>query len=148
MSILSVEQFKLLFDPDRIKQLASDRSLQHGTVTYNAEIVAAVLTQAEGVIKNTLSLQYTTAQLEADAGIVRIVADVAMYYLELRRPPASAETVRIHKLALQLLTQLQKGDAKLAAVTQLLPSGPTAIPTEALSSGFFKLTEEEQASLT
>lgn len=148
MAILSVDNFKLLFDPDRITQLASDSTLQHGTITYNAHVVQAVIDQAEGVVTNTLSLQYTTAQLEADAGVIRIVADIAMYYLELRRPPVSVETIALHKLALQLLSQLQKGEAKLAVVTQLLPSGPSEIPTEAISTGFFNLTEAERDSLT
>lgn len=148
MAILTVDEFKLLFDPDRIQQLASDSSLQHGTITYNVAIVAAVISQAEGVVKNSLSLQYSTVQLEADAGIKRIVADLAMYHLESRRPPVSAETTRIHKLALHLIKQLQNGEAKLAAVPQLLPTGPTAEPTEAISTGFFSLTEAEQDSLT
>lgn len=148
MAILTAEEFKLLFDPDRIKQLSSDSSLQHGTIVYNESIVAAVITQAEGTIKNSLSLQYTVAQLEDDAGIKRITADLAMYYLESRRPPVSAEATRIHKLALQLIVQLQKGEAKLAGVAQLLPSGPTEEATEAISSGFFNLTEAEQDSLT
>lgn len=148
MAILTVGTFKLLYDPDRIKQLASDSSLQHGTVTYNEAIVIAVIGQAEGIVKNTLSLQYSTAQLEADAGIKRITANIAMYYLESRRPPVSAETTRLNKIALHHLDQLQKGEAKLVAVTQLLPTGPTEEPTEAISSGFFNLTEAEQNSLT
>lgn len=148
MSILTVDDFKLLFDPDRIEQLATDGSLQHGTIVYNESVVAMVVAQAEGVVKNTLSLQYGTAELEADAGIKRITADLAMYYLELRRPPVSVAMVRIHNLALQLLTQLQRGEAKLAEATQLLPTGPTEEPTEAISTGFFNLTEAEQNSLT
>jgi len=147
MSILSVDEFKLLFDPDRIQQLASDSSLQFGTVKHNEAVVPAVISQAEGIVKNTLSLQYSTAQLEADAGIKRITANMAMYYLESRRPPVSAETARLNKIALHHLDQLQKGEAKLAAVTQLLPTGPEDEPIEAISSGFFTLTQAEQDSL-
>lgn len=148
MAILSVTELLQLFDPDRIRQLASDSNTQFGKVVYNESVVQAILSQAEGVIKNSLSLQYNAAQLEADAGIKRAVADIAMYYLELRRPPVSTETKGLHKLALHQIDQLQKGDAKLAVVTQLLPTGPTEAPTEAISTGFFNLTEEEQASLT
>lgn len=137
MAILTAADFKLLFDPDRIKQLASDSSLQHGTITYNEAIVTAVIDQAEGVVKNTLSLQYTTLQLEADAGIKRITADLAMYYLEARRSPPSEAKKNLYKLATALLTQLQRGEAKLDAVPQLLPSGPTEKPTEATDSGYF-----------
>lgn len=148
MAILTVAELQALFDPDRIKQLASDSSTQFGKVVYNEDTVQAVITQAEGIVKNILSLQYTTVQLEKDAGIKRITADMAMYYLEMRRPPPSAEAVRIHKLALGHLSQLKDGSAKLAAVDQLLPTGPTEAPTEAISTGFFNLTEEERASLT
>lgn len=148
MAILSVTQLQQLFDPDRIKQLASDSSGQFGKIVYSEGVVQAIITQAEGIVKNSLSLQYTPDQLEDDAGVRRITADVAMYYLESRRPPVSAETTRLYKVALGRLTQLQKGEAKLVAVPQLLPTGPTKIPTEAISTGFFNLTEEEQASLT
>lgn len=148
MAILSIAELQQLFDPDRIRQLASDSSTQFGKVTYVEGTVIAVIAQAEGVVKNSLSLQYTTAQLEADAGIKRITADLAMYYLESRRPPPTADTKILYKAARELLRQLQVGEAKLAAVDQLLPSGPTTEPKEALSTGFFNLTTEEQASLT
>lgn len=148
MAILSIGQLQQLFDPDRIKQLASDSSTQFGKVTYNEDVVLTIIAQAEGIVKNALSLQYTVEQLEADAGVRRITADIAMYYLEARRPPVSTETARLYKIVLGQLTQLQEGKAKLAAVQQLLPTGPTEVPTEAISSGFFNLTEEEQASLT
>lgn len=148
MAILTVAEFQQFFDPDRIKQLASDSSLQFGTTVYNKNIVTSVVEQAEGIVKNTLSLQYSTAEMEADAGLKRITADIAMFSLESRRPPVSAEAIRIHKFALQQLTQLQEGKAKLAAVQQLLPTGPTDEPTEAISTGFFNLTQAEQDSLT
>lgn len=137
MSILSTDAFFQLFDVDRIKQLASDSSEQFGTIAYNQEIVITVIAQAEGVVKNTLSLQYTVAQLEADVGVKRITADLAMYYLEARRPPISSEVQSMHKLALELLKQLQEGLAKLTAVDQLLPIGPSEEPTEATASGYF-----------
>lgn len=137
MSILSLTEFRQLFDPDRISQLSSDSSARFGTILPSSTIVQAVIDQAEGVVKNTLSLQYTTSDLEADAGVKRIVADLAMYYLESRRPPPLAETARLHKLALTLLRQLQLGEAKLAVVDQLLPTGPTDEPTEATDSGYF-----------
>ena len=148
MAILTVEELLQLFDPDRIRQLASDSSAQFGKVVYDEGVVQTIITQAEGVVTNSLCLQYSNAQLEADAGIKRAVADMAMYYLELRRPPVSAETKGLHKLALHQIDQLQKGTAKLAAVTQLLPTGPTETPTEAIGTGFFNLTQEEQTSLT
>jgi len=148
VAILTVEVLKQLFDPDRIAQLASDSSRQFGSVKYSEPLVQTIVTQAEGVVKNALGLQYTVVQLEADAGIVRIVADIAMYYLEQRRPPASPETARLYKLALHMIDQLQKGEAKLTAVDQLLPSGNETEPTEAISTGFFNLTAEEQALLT
>lgn len=148
MAILTVAELQQLFDPDRIRQLASDSSTQFGKVVYNETVVQTIITQAIGIVINSLSLQYSAAQLEADAGVKRITADIVMYYLEARRPPVSAATLRLYSVALSRLTQLQKGEAKLAAVAQLLPTGPTEIPTEAISTGFFNLTEEEQASLT
>lgn len=147
MAILTVEVFKQLFDVDRIQQLASDMSQQFGTVKYNEAIVQTIITQAEGVVKNTLGLPYTEAQLEGNTGIVRIVADIAMFYLESRRPPIAAETTQLYKLALHMLEQLQKGEAKLEATDQLLPIGNEVIPTEAIQTGFFNLTDEEQDSL-
>jgi len=148
VAILTVEELQQLFDPDRIKQLASDSNSRFGTVAYNTEVVQTIITQAEGIVINTLCLQYDVAQLEADAGVKRITADVAMYYLESRRPPVSAATTRLYQVALGRLKQLQDGSAKLAAVTQLLPTGPTVEPTEAISTGFFNLTQAEQDSLT
>lgn len=148
MAILTIEELQQFFDPDRIRQLASDSSTQFGKVVYNESTVTAVIAQADGIVKNSLSIQYTAVQIEADAGVKRITSDIAMYYLEMRRPPPSADTLRLYKVALQLLRQLQTGEAKLAAVDQLLPSGPTTGPTEALSTGFFNLTIEEQDSLT
>ena len=114
MAILTVTGLQQLFDPDRIKQLASDSSTQFGVVAYNAAVVQTIITQAEGIVINSLSLQYSIAQLEADDGIERITADIAMYYLEARRPPVSVATTRLYEIALGRLTQLQKGDAKLA----------------------------------
>ncbi len=148
MAILTIAELQQFFDPDRIKQLASDSSAQFGKVVYNEGTVTAVIAQADGIVKNALSLQYTTVQIEADAGVKRITSDITMYYLEMRRPPPSADTLRLYQVALQLLKQLQTGEAKLAAVDQLLPSGPTTVPTEAISTGFFNLTTEEQDSLT
>jgi len=148
VAILTVAELHQLFDPDRIRQLASDSSTQFGKVVYSATTVQTIVTLAEGTVKNALSRQYSTAQLEADAGVKRITADLAMYYLESRRPPVSAETTRLYKIALGRLIQLQNGEAKLAAVQQLLPTGPTTEPTEAIATGFFNLTAEEQASLT
>ena len=147
MAILTVEELQQLFDPDRIKQLASDSSTQFGTVAYNAEVVQTIITQAEGIVINTLCLQYSIAQLEADEGVKRITADITMYYLEARRPPVSTATARLYQIALGRLKQLQDGNAKLAAVTQLLPTGPTEEPTEAISTGFFNLTQAEFDSL-
>lgn len=137
MSILAVTELRQLFDPSRIEQLATDFTGQHGDSVYNPAIVQGIIEQTEGIVKNTLSLQYTTLQLEADAGIKRIVADITMYYLELRRPPVSSVVVSLHENALRLLGQLQDGSAKLAAVAQLLPIGPTEEPTEATDSGYF-----------
>ena len=140
--------FKQLFDPDRIEQLASDSNRQFGSVKYNESVVQTIITQAEGVVKNALGLQYSVAELEADAGVARATGDIAMYYLESRRPPVSAETKGLYKLALHMIDQLHKGEAKLSAVTQLLPSGNETVPTEAISTGFFNLTQEEQDSLS
>ena len=148
MAILTIEILMQLFDADRIRQLASDSSGQHGKVVYTEAIVTTLISQAEGVIKNSLSLQYSTEQLEANPGIQRMTAEIVMYYLESRRPPPSAATTKIYDLALKLLGQLQDGSAKLSAVQQLLPTGPSEEPKEALSTGFFSLTEAEQESLT
>ena len=148
MAILTVAELLQLFDPDRIKQLASDSSTQFGKVAYSETTVQAMITQAEGTVKNSLCLQYSNDQLEADAGVKRITADLVMYYLESRRPPVSAATTNSYKVALGQLIAIQNGRAKLAAVSQLLPTGPTVAPTEALRTGFFNLTTEEQESLT
>ena len=145
--ILTVDEFKQLFDHDRIDQLASDFNRRHGKNVYAESIVQTILDQAEGVIKNSLSRQYTTVQLEADHGIKRMTAEIAMFYLEMRRPPVSAETTRLHDMALKLLKQLHEGTSKLSAVDQQLPSGPSEVPVEAIGTGFFNLTEAEQASL-
>jgi len=148
MSILTASELLLVFDPDRIRQLASDQSQQHGKITYNEAIVTAILNQVEGLVKNSLSLQYSTTELEADYGIKRMVADIAMYYLEIRRPPPTVETTQLYKAAALFLAALQQGTAKLSAVQQLLPSGPSTAPVEAISTDFFSLTSEEQAEVT
>ncbi|KKM14030.1 hypothetical protein LCGC14_1710230 [marine sediment metagenome] len=148
MAILTLDTFLQLYDPDRIEQLASDNSRQFGTNKYNEEIVQSMITLAEGTVKNALSKMYTTIELEADAGVQRIVADLAMYNLEARRPPIAEEVKNLHKLALHMIEQLQNGIAKLTAVSQLLPLGSTEQATEAISTGFFNLTEEEQDLLT
>jgi len=148
MAILTVTELQALYDPDRIRQLASDSSLQFGKVVYSEAIVQSVLNKAEGVVKNALSLQYSAAQLEADEGVKRVVGDLAMYYLEARRPPIEDSTTQLYAAATHLLEQLQTGEARLAAVQQLLPTGPSEVPAEAISTGFFNLTEEEEDSLT
>lgn len=127
-----------MFDHDRVEQLASDFDPRTGGSSYNADNATLVLGQAEGVVKNALSLQYTTVQLEADAGIARMVGDMAMYYLEFRRSNFSPEVKSAYANAGRLLDQLRNGDAKLSGVTQLLPTGPTSEPTEATDSGYFE----------
>lgn len=147
MAILTVDQFSVLFDKERIKQLASDFDYAHNKTIYDASKVSTVIAQAEGIIKNALCRQYTTAQLEADAGIQRITADLAIYYLELRRGDPSGATVRIFGEAKERISRLQDGTEKLDAVSELLPTGSTTEPTEAIKTGFFSLTDAEEASL-
>jgi len=150
MAILTVEEFKLAFDAERVKELASDFSEFQGRPEYNEVIVESVIAQAEGYIKAALSKQYSTTELEADKSIERITADIAMYYLEFRRNQFTPSVESAFERAVRFVKKLEDGSFKLEAVAQLLPKGETSQPTEALElgDGFFKFTDDESDLLT
>lgn len=150
MAILTVTELKLAFDARRVEDLASDFSEIQQEPVYDETILEAIIAQAEGYVKTQLSKIYSTAELEADQSIKRIVADVAMYFLEFRRNRVSPDVQSAFERAQRFLRGLQEGTFKLAAVTQLLPIGETTQPTEALSAGegFFYLNEDESDLLT
>ncbi len=147
MAILSITTFRKLFDSDRITQLASDYSELHGEPYYDEEAVTTILTQADAFVKAALSKMYSTAEIEADKFIERLTADIAMYYLEFRRNEISATVQEAFKRAQLFLEGLRDGSFKLGAVSQLLPNGETTQPIETIETGFFKLTENEEALL-
>ena len=149
MAILTVAELKKAFDAQRVEDLASDYSDIQQQPEYNEDIVEAVIAQAEDYIKAQLSKMYSTAELEADKSIERVTADIAMYYLEFRRNQISPDVKGAFERAMRFLQGLQDGTFKLAAVTQLLPDGETAQPTEVLAAGegLFYLSEDESELL-
>ena len=150
MAILTVAELKLAFDAQRVEDLASDYSDTYQQPTYDEAIVEAVIAQAEDYVKAQLSKMYSTAELEADKSIERTTADITMYYLEYRRNQISPDVQSAFERAMRFLQGLQNGTFKLAAVTQLLPAGETAQPTEVLAAGegLFYLNEDESDLLT
>lgn len=127
-----------MFDTNRIEQLASDADPKYNRVTFKKSIVDEKLLQAEGEVKNALSLQYTTTEMEANANLRRVVGSITMYLLELRRGDFTTQIATAYKWAQDQLTSLRDGTSKLSAVAQLLPSiDDTTEPTEATDSGFF-----------
>lgn len=150
MAILTVAGFKKAFDPERVTQLASDYDDVQEAPVYDVTVIETVLLQAEDFVKAAISKQYSTAEIEADKAIERVCADIAMYYMEFRRNQFSPAVESGFERAKRFLRDLQDGTAKLGAVTQLLPTGPSDIPIEALAdaSEFLYLTEDEQDSLT
>lgn len=120
--ILSIDAFKLRYDQDRIEQLASEFNASRGSTSYDSAIVTAILTDADGYVKNALSKQYSTAEMEADSGLQQVVGQLAIHALELRRPGNMNETIaQGYQDARQHVLDLQKGVAKLASVSELLP---------------------------
>jgi len=149
MAILTVAELKKTFDAERVTDLASDYSEAQQEPVYDESIVDAIIAQAEGYVKTQLSKMYSVAELEADQSIKRAVADLAMYYLELRRNQISPDVQGAFERAQMFIQGLLDGSFKLPAVAQLLPQGETTTPTEALRAGegFFYLTEDEENSL-
>lgn len=150
MAILTVAELKLAFDVTRVEDLASDYSEVQQEPIYDEAILEAIIAQAEGYVKTQLSKFYSTAELEADPGVERVVADVAMYYLEFRRNQISPDVQSAFERARRFLQGLQDGTFKLSAVTQLLPEGVTTQPTEVLRAGeeFLYLEDDESDLLT
>lgn len=141
MAILTIDEFMLIFDSERIKSLASEPSRTLGAMAYNPSIVATFINQADSFVKSLLSKQYSTETMEANNSLKRAVADIVMYYLEMRRPPVTAEVEKLYKLTILFLDQLQTGASVLENITQLLPSlgDPTVTDAESetMASGFF-----------
>ncbi len=146
MAILTVTVLKQSFDAERVTALASDYSDVQEQPVYDETIVQAIIDQAEAYVKAQLGKMYSTAELEADKSIVRVVADVTMYYLEFRRNQISGDVKSAFERAQRFLVGLQDGTFKLSAVSQLLPDGETNEPTEVLEAGegLFYLTENER----
>ena len=123
MAIIVAADLDNAFDSVRIDYLVDDGEGED-TATKDARIAAAI-DRAEGTIKNVLSLNYTTTQIEADSGIKRICEVIAMYILEMRRSNYTAQLAAAYNDALSTLERLRSGEEKLAAVDQLLPSHAT-----------------------
>ncbi len=135
MVIAAIADLKVHFDPRRVASLLTEGD---DAATANATTIIATV---EGRVKNLLSNQYTTTELEADAGIKGIVVVLAMAWLEMRRgniPPRMKEMQRDAEAQLQALVS---GEAKLADVAQLLPSitpSESVAPTDVFEdSGYF-----------
>ena len=150
MAILSIAQLILLFDVERVNDLASDYDSGAKKPVYDADILTAIIAQATDYVEAQLSLQYTTAELEADKSIERVAADIAMYFLESRRNQVSPAVKESFERAQNYILGLLEGTFKLAAVSQLLPQGVETNSLEVLDSaeGFLYLTEDEQDILS
>ncbi len=150
MAIITVTELKKAFDAERVVDLASDYSEVMGAPSYDETILEAIIAQAEDYVKAQLSKMYSTAELEADQSIERATADITMYYLEFRRNQISPTVQAAFERAQRFLRGLQDGTFKLAAVSQLLPTGNTEQPTEVLEAGneFLYMTEDESDLLT
>jgi len=135
MAIVSTAQLLKTFSTDRVKELAMEDS--GGVLTYDVTIVNDAITLAEGTIYNALDKLYSTAEINADAGVRRIASVIAYYYLESRRSAAPEYVITMYELALRNLEQLKKGEIVLAAVGQVLPSGETELENFLTKSGYF-----------
>lgn len=142
---LSIVQFMLSFDAERVTDLASDYDDVQQQPVYNSDILDAIIAQAESYVAVQLSKMYSTTQIDADKSIERVTADIAMYYLEFRRNQISDDVQSAFERAQRFLKGLQNGTFKLAAVDQLLPAGEESQPLEVLRAGeeLFYLTEDE-----
>ena len=121
MAIITIANLKASFDSRRVDQLADD-----GNDTITANIQAAI-DDADGEVKNALSSQYTTAQIEADPGIKRLTKVFAMWNLEFRRGNIPELLQQAYDRMQATLERLQEGKHKLNAVSQVLPRiSPTA----------------------
>jgi len=116
MAILDIDGLKLRFDARRVDQLSDDGD------GPDEDIVSTAISDAEGLVLNWLSRNYTQAQIEADAGAGYLTAVVAMHNLESRRGDITDGVQRLYALALEMLEKLRSGDLKLAALEQVLPS--------------------------
>ncbi len=130
MAILTVAQFKLVFDTERIEHLASVYNSVDELETYSEPVVQAILDQSEGEILNALSKSYSTTQIEADKSVKRLTAIFAMYYLQMRRGSYTDDIEKAYERAVILLENLEEGEVKLAAVAQLLPLHGISAPVD------------------
>ena len=121
MAILTIADLLLAHDPERITQLATDKS------KYEENIITDRIAKAEGIIKSYLSPLYTTAELEADEIIKGLCAVITMYLLELRRSDFSDAIRTAYQDAILTLERLRDGTLKLADVATLLPK---IVPSE------------------
>jgi len=113
--IIDADYLSRAFDKRRIAQLSDDGD------GADAQIVVQVISAAAGHVSNRLSLQYATAEIEANEGIKNIVAVRAMYLLELRRSDVTVEIARLYAESEIMLQQLVDGESKLTEVQQVLP---------------------------
>jgi phage gp36-like protein len=116
MAIITKDILRLAYTSTRIDQLSDDGG------GPDEDIVDQVIARATGVIKNALAAIYTTAEIEADDGVKRICEVFAVYYLESRRGDAPTQVFADYKEAVELLGSLVRGETKLAAATEMLPS--------------------------
>jgi len=114
--ILSADELKKAYSSFRIDQLSDDGS------GPDADIVSQAIAHADGIIKNALSVTYTTVAIEADNGVKRICAVLAIYFLESRRGDTPPQSSVDYKEAMELLLALTRGEIKLAAASEVLPS--------------------------
>ena len=142
---LTVAQFRLAFDTERVTDLASDFNDVQQQPVYAETILDAIIAQAIDYVAAQLSKMYSTTQIDADKSMERITADIAMYYLEFRRNQISDDVQSAFERAQRFLAGLQNGTFKLAGVDQLLPIGEESQPTETLEAGegLFYLDEDE-----
>ena len=132
--ILTVAQLRLCFDGPRLNELSSRYDDSVGSIVYDETIISTCIAQADSLIKGNLVKGYTVAQIEADASLQRLCANITLYFLELGKG-SLPDTVKTNYLeALERLARIRSGDEILAAVTQQLPTATNITPlTEEVS---------------
>ena len=128
MAFLTEAKLKLMYDVDRITDLASRESPSLGGRFYDATVITTLIDQAEVLIKGALSKNYTVAEIEADTSLQRMCGDLTMYYLEVGRGQVPAGLKQLYEIHLTRLDALISGDEKLSAVAELLPTVTIVAP--------------------
>jgi phage gp36-like protein len=128
VALLTVTQLKTFIDSERVTELSSRRDESVGTMVYDESIASTCITQAESLIKGMLSNVCLSSQVDADSGMQRMCADIALYYLSQGRGSPTDSQIRIYEQHYERLRRLQEGTEKLAAVSALLPFAITPSP--------------------